>query len=112
MQHSICELKLNILSGVYRIIGRALHLEHAIDDIIGTLTQTLPISTAAVILRHREFDRFIFPFYSSADSSAKVDMRKLYRTVLNLVLRVAQPFAVLHDDTRPLFLDPQDLAKD
>ena len=105
MQNGNCELKLNILSGVYRIIGRALHLEHAIEDIIGALAQALPISTAAVILRHREFDRFIFPFYSNAGSSAKVDMRKLYKTVLNVVFRIAQPFAVLYDDTRPLFLD-------
>ena len=88
MQHSICELKLNILSGVYRIIGRALHLEHAIDDIIGTLTQTLSISTAAVILRHKEFDRFIFPFYSSADSSAKVDISRIIANRYPAAVRV------------------------
>ncbi|MDR3556010.1 MAG: sigma 54-interacting transcriptional regulator [Syntrophobacteraceae bacterium] len=105
MQHSISELKLNILSGVYRIIGRALHLEHAIDDIIGTLTQALPISSAAVILRHRELDRSIFPFYSDSDTGPKVDMQRLYRTVLTLVFRVAQPFVVLDDETKPLFLD-------
>ena len=105
MQHSISELKLNILSGVYRIIGQALHLEHAIDDIIGTLTQALPISSAAVILRHRELDRSIFPFYSDSATGPKVDMQRLYRTVLTLVFRVAQPFVVLDDETKPLFLD-------
>ncbi|MDR3568134.1 MAG: sigma 54-interacting transcriptional regulator [Syntrophobacteraceae bacterium] len=105
MQQSISELKLNILSGVYRIIGRALDLEHAIDDIIGTLTQALPISSAAVILRHRELDRFIFPFYSDSDTGPKVDMQRLYKTIITLVFRVPLPFAVLYDQAKPLFLD-------
>jgi Nif-specific regulatory protein len=105
VQHSNCELKFTILSGIYGIIGRALHLEHAIEDIIGTLAQSLPISTAAVILKHREFDHFI----CNVNKESQVDMQRLCRTVQNLVFRVALPFAVLHGDRRPVFLDSKTL---
>lgn len=110
MQRSVCELKMDVLSGIYRIVGRALHLEHAVEDVLGVLSGTLLTKTAAVMLKSKDLNYFISPSYNgiTSDSSAdisSVDIRNLFKSGMDLIFRFAQPFAVLSDQKKPLFLD-------
>jgi len=109
MQRNVCELKLEVLSGISRIIGRALHLEHAIEDILGILSDTLSTKTAAVMLKGKELNHFIFPSFDRGDSDLRIDIRGLFKSGMDLVFRLAQPFALLSDQKKPLFLDRKTL---
>jgi Nif-specific regulatory protein len=109
MQRNTCELKLDILSAMYRIIGRALHLEHAVEDILGVLSGTLLTKTAAVMLKSEKSDYFIFPSSDEGDADSNLYVRDLFKTGTDLIFRFAQPFAVLFDSRRLLFLDRKTL---
>ena len=63
---NICELKLSIFSGIHRIIDRALHLDQAIDGLIGVLSQAVPRSKAAIILRGAEVRYFFTPCFDDS----------------------------------------------
>ena len=102
---NICELKLSIFSGIHRIIDRALHLDQAIDGLIGVLSQAVPRSKVAIILRGAEFRYFFTPRFDDSTSDMELRVRHLYKTGFDLVFRIPQPFVVLRDSSRPLFLD-------
>ncbi len=102
---NICELKLSIFSGMHRIIDRALYLEQAIEGLMGVLSQAVPLSKAAIILRGAEVRYFFTPGFDDLTSDTEPRIRHLYKTGFDLVFRIPQPFVVLRDSSRPLFLD-------
>ncbi|MGC9965343.1 MAG: sigma 54-interacting transcriptional regulator [Syntrophobacteraceae bacterium] len=106
---NICELKLSIFSGMHRIIDRALYLEQAVEGLLGVLSQVVPLSTAAVVLKSAEVRYFVTPPVDDSNGEAERRMRLLYKTGLDLVFRIPQPFVVLGDNPRPLFLDRKTL---
>ena len=103
---NLCEFKLNIISMMYRVIDRALHLEQAIDALLGTLAQAIPYSTPAVVISADDSVRFFFtPSRDESSGDMEQRIRTLYKTGFGLVFRIFQPFVVLRDNPRPLFLD-------
>ncbi len=102
---SLCELKLSIFSLMHRIIDRALYPEQAIEGLLGVISQAVPHSMAAIIIGNSAEVRFFFT--PSADNSTETEhrIRSLYKTGFDLVFRIPQPFVVLRDNPRPLFLD-------
>lgn len=103
---NLCELKLNIFSVMHRMIDRALYLEQAIEGMLGVLSQAVPRATAAIIVSNREEVRFfITPSGQDSRGDTEQMIRTLYKTEFDLVLRIPQPFVVLRDNPRPLFLD-------
>jgi len=103
---NLCELKLSIISLIHRVIERAIYPEQAIDGLLRVLSQGVPESTAAIIISSSAEVRFFFT-PSRDDSSADTErrVRSLYKTGFDLVFRIPQPFVVLQDSPRPLFLD-------
>lgn len=110
MQRNVCELKLDVLTGICRIIGQALHLEQAIEDILSILTETLSVQTAAVMLKNKEFNYLISPSFHQADTNSSKDIRSLFKNGVGLIFSLAQPFAVLRSSKKPLFLDHKALC--
>jgi Nif-specific regulatory protein len=103
---NLCELKFNIVSVMHRVIDRALYLEQAIDSLLGVLSQAVPHSAAAVIISDSDEVRFFFtPSRDDSDTDTKQRIRTLYKTGIDVVFRIPQPFVVLRANPRPLFLD-------
>jgi len=103
---NLCELKLSIISLIHRIIDRALYPEQAIDGLLRILSQAVPESTAAVIISSSAEVRFFFtPSRDDSSTGTEQRIRSLYKTGFDLVFRIPQPFVVLQDSPRPLFLD-------
>ena len=104
--NNLCELKLNIFSVLHRMIDRALYLEQAVEGMLGVLSQAVPQATAAIIICNSEEVRFFFtPSRQESHSDTEHRIRTLYKTGFDLVLRIPQPFVVLRDNPKPLFLD-------
>lgn len=106
---NISELKLEVLSAIYRIIGRALHLEHTVEDIVGILSSSLRTRAAEVILRSREKTHFISSPANHDDAGLSVEIHNLHKTRLGIIFQLAQPFALLHLKAKPFFLDRKTL---
>jgi Nif-specific regulatory protein len=103
---NLSELKFNIVSVMHRLIDRALYLEQAIDALLGVLSQAVPYSTAAVIIRNSDEVRFFFtPSREDSDTETKQKIRSLYKSGFDLIFRIPQPFVILRGNPRPLFLD-------
>jgi Nif-specific regulatory protein len=103
---NFCDLKLNVLSSMHSIIDRALYAEQAFEGLLGLLSQALPDSTAAIILNNGAEVSFYFtpsPDHSNSDTEARI--RSLYKTGFDVIIRIPQPFVLLRDNPRPLFLD-------
>lgn len=100
------ELKVNIISVMHRLIDRSLYIEQAIDGLLRVLSQAIPYSTAAIIISNSPEVRF-FITRISGDSNSDIEhrIRSFYKTGFDLVSRISQPFAVLQDNPKPLFLD-------
>jgi Nif-specific regulatory protein len=91
---------------MHRIIDRAFHLEQAIDGLLGVLSQAVPDSMAAVIIGRDAEVRFFFtPSPDNSGSEMEQKIRSLFKTGFDLVFRIPQPFVVLRDNPRLLFLD-------
>ncbi len=103
---NLCELKLSIISLIHRIIDRAIYPEQAIDGLLRVLSQGVPESTAAIIISSSAEVRFFFtPSRDDSSTDTEQRIRSLYKTGFDLVFRIPQPFVVLQDSPRPLFLD-------
>jgi Nif-specific regulatory protein len=101
----ISEVKLGIFSGMHGIIDRALYLEQAIEDLIGVLSQAVPLATAAVVLKDAEVRYFATPSLDVSKDDMEQRMRSLCKSGLNMVSRIPQPFVLVGDNPMPLFLD-------
>ena len=106
---NICELKLGIFTGMHAIIDRALYLEQAVEGLIGVLSQVVPLSTAAVILKSAEVRYFFSPPLDDSSDDTERRMRLLCKTGFDMVFRIPQPFVFLGDNPRPLFPDRKTL---
>lgn len=104
---NVSEPKLGILSAMLQIVDRALHHEQALDGLLRILSQAVPQSTAAIIISGGSAEVSFYFTPSRDDSSAETEqrIRSLYKTQFDLVLRIPQPFVILRDSPRPLFLD-------
>ncbi len=94
---NLCELKFSIFSLIHRMIDRALYPEQAIEGLLGVLSQAVPRSTAAVIIRGGSAEVRFFFTPSRDDSSADTEqrIRSLYKSEFDLVFRIPQPFVIL-----------------
>ena len=101
-----CELKLGIFSAMHRIINRSLHKEQAIEGLLGVISQAIPYATVAIIISSSAEVRFFFTqIQNGSDNHAERGIRDLFKTEFDLVFSILQPFAVLRDNQKPIFLD-------
>jgi Nif-specific regulatory protein len=102
----LCELKFSIFSLIHRTIDRALYPEQALEGLLRVISQAVPQSTAAVIIGSSGEVRFFFtPPQDDSSTDTEQRIRSLYKTGFDLVYRIPQPFVILQDSPRPLFLD-------
>lgn len=104
--YNLCDLKLHILSAMHRMIDRVLYPDQVIEGLLGLISQAVPHCTAAVVISNGEEVRFFFT-RPAGDYNTGMEhrVRSLFKAGFDLVLRIPQPFVVLRDNPRPLFLD-------
>jgi Nif-specific regulatory protein len=106
METKICELELKVLYEISRIIGQVLHLNQALETILGILSESLAMKRATLTLKDEEADRLIIR--ASHGLSTEEKNRGIYRPsegVTGLIFRTAQPFVVPDISREPLFLN-------
>ncbi|MGC8490386.1 MAG: sigma 54-interacting transcriptional regulator [Syntrophobacteraceae bacterium] len=107
---SVCEVKLNIFSALHRVLDRALHCEQSLEGVVGALSQAVPHTGAAVVVRCDAEVRFFFSRCAEdTGNGLEQRVRTLYKKDMGILFRLPQPFVLPGDATEPLFLDRKTL---
>ncbi len=106
----VCDVKLNIFSALHRVLDRALHCEQSLEGVVGALSQVVPHTGAAVVVRCDAEVRFFFSRCAEETGNGlEQRVRTLYKKDMGILFRLPQPFVLLGDATEPLFLDRKTL---
>jgi Nif-specific regulatory protein len=106
MEKNIGRLELKVLYEISRIIGKALHLDQALEAVLEILSDSLEMKRATVTLKDEETGDLVIR--ASHNLTPQEKKRGIYRRdegVTGLIFRTAKPFVVPDISREPLFLN-------
>ncbi|WP_027183600.1 sigma-54-dependent Fis family transcriptional regulator [Desulfovibrio inopinatus] len=104
--NNVYNLEVEVLFKISRVISQALNLDHALADILATLSETLDMERATITLADEESNLLVIR--GSHGLSPEEKDRGVYRLdegVTGRIFQSGQPFVVPDISKEPLFLD-------
>lgn len=106
MSDFIRNIELKVLSAISQVIGKALALDEALQEVLGILSETLSMNRATVTLVDRETGQLaIIASYGMTAEEKKRGVYNLDEGVTGRIFQTAKPFCVPDIRKEPLFLD-------